>query len=125
MVLMKNPQFLPNQAQTLAILHNHEMVILTKFHINWMKIVDFSLIPYFRTSPIFYFSPSTYTLLYYLVVHFIYWDLYLCSKVEKYFLCWHDPSLAYPMKTPFVFTEHKMEHACFKKRKQLSRDTKT
>ena len=55
---MKNPQFLANQAQTLAILPNHEMVILTKFHIDWIKIVDFSLIPYFKASPIFYYSPS-------------------------------------------------------------------
>ena len=52
MVLMKNPQFLANQAQTLAILPNHEMVILAKFHNDRMKIVDFSLIPYFRASPI-------------------------------------------------------------------------
>ena len=51
---MKNPQFLANQAQTLAIL-----VILTKFHDNWMKIEEFSLIHYFRASPIFYYSLST------------------------------------------------------------------
>ena len=53
---MKNPQFLANQAQTLAILPIHEMVILTKFHNDWMKIVHFSLIAYFRASLIFYFS---------------------------------------------------------------------
>ena len=58
MVLMKNPQFLANQAQTLAILPNHEMVILAKFHNDRMKIVDFSLIPYSRASPIFYYSLS-------------------------------------------------------------------
>ena len=54
---MKNPQFLANQAQTLVILCNHEMVTLTKFHDGWMKIVDFSLMPNFRASPIFYYSP--------------------------------------------------------------------
>ena len=41
---MKNPQFLPDQAQTLAILPFHGMVSLTKFHSIWTKIVDFSLI---------------------------------------------------------------------------------
>ena len=59
---MKNLQFLANQAQTLAILPNHEMVILTKFYNDWMKIVDFSLIPYFKASPIFYYSLSTFFL---------------------------------------------------------------
>ena len=53
---MKNPQFLANQAETLAILPIHEMVILTKFHNDWMKIVDFSVIAYFWASPIFYYS---------------------------------------------------------------------
>ena len=54
---MKNPQFLANQAQTLAIWPNHEMVILTKFHNNWTKIVDFSLIANFKASSIF--SPQS------------------------------------------------------------------
>ena len=55
---MKNLQFLTNQAQTLAILPIHEIVIFTKFQVNWAKIVDFSLIAYFRTSAIFYDSVS-------------------------------------------------------------------
>ena len=50
---MKNPQFLAYQAQTLAILPIHEIVILIKFHDNWTKIVNFSLIAYFRASLIF------------------------------------------------------------------------
>ena len=41
MLLMKNPQFLPESAETLAILPIHEMVVFTKFHENWPKIVDF------------------------------------------------------------------------------------
>ena len=38
---MKNPQFLPNQADIQAILPTHELVIFTKFHNNWNEIVDF------------------------------------------------------------------------------------
>ena len=53
MLLMKNPQFLGDQAETLAILTIHEIVIFTKFHINWTKIVDFSLIAYFWASALF------------------------------------------------------------------------
>ena len=37
----KNLQFIPNQADIQAILPTHELVIFTKFHNNWMKIVDF------------------------------------------------------------------------------------
>ena len=37
----KNPQFLPNQVDIQAILPTHELVILTKFNNNWVKIVDF------------------------------------------------------------------------------------
>ena len=37
----KNPRFLPNQAGTQAILSTHELIIFTKFHIDWVKIVDF------------------------------------------------------------------------------------
>ena len=56
---MKIPQFLPDQAETWAILPIHEIVIFTKFQVNWAKIVDFSLIAYFRTSAIFYDSVSS------------------------------------------------------------------
>ena len=41
MLLMKNPQFLPESAETLTMLPIHEMVVFTKFHDNWAKIVDF------------------------------------------------------------------------------------
>ena len=37
----KNPQFLPNQAEIQAIFPTNELVILTKFHNNWIKIVSF------------------------------------------------------------------------------------
>ena len=55
---MKNPQFLADQAENLAILPIHGIVIFTKFHMNWTKIVDFSLIAYFGASAIFYDSVS-------------------------------------------------------------------
>ena len=37
----KNVQFLPNYADIQAIFPIHELVILTKFHNNWIEIVDF------------------------------------------------------------------------------------
>ena len=49
----KNPQFLPNQADIKAILSTHELVIFTKFHKDWVKIVDFSIKAYFWDSNIF------------------------------------------------------------------------
>ena len=39
----KNPQFLPNQADIQAILPTYELVIFTKFHKDWVKIVDFKI----------------------------------------------------------------------------------
>ena len=51
---MKNPQFLPESAETLTMLPIHEIVGFTKFHENWPKIVDFSLIAYFGPCLIFY-----------------------------------------------------------------------
>ena len=38
---MKNPQFLPNQADILPSEFIHWTDILTKFHNNWTKVVDF------------------------------------------------------------------------------------
>ena len=38
---VKNLQFLYNQAHSQAILPTHELVISTKFHKDWQKIVDF------------------------------------------------------------------------------------
>ena len=39
--IIKNSQFLPNQADIQAILPTHELIIFTKFHNDWVKIVDF------------------------------------------------------------------------------------
>ena len=50
MLLVKNFWFLPNQAQTLSIWPTIEFVILTKFHENYSKIVDFLLIAHFLAS---------------------------------------------------------------------------
>ena len=59
MPLMKYLQFLNNQAETLAILPIHEIVIFTKFQINWTKIVDFSLVAYSCVSAIFHYLVSS------------------------------------------------------------------
>ena len=53
---MKNPQFSSNHYETWSKLQSHGREILPKSELDWPKIVDFSLIPYFRASPIFYFS---------------------------------------------------------------------
>jgi len=47
MLLVKNPQFQTNQANILEKLHTYELIILTSFHNNIAKIVDFSSISYF------------------------------------------------------------------------------
>ena len=47
MLLLKNPQFLPNQDETLSIWGTREYLILTKFRNNWVKIVDFEIMTYF------------------------------------------------------------------------------
>ena len=47
MLLIKNPQFLPNFYDTLSKCPTHELVILAKCHKNWVKIVDLLLIAYF------------------------------------------------------------------------------
>ena len=39
--LVKNPQFLSNQADIQATVSTHELIILTKFHNYWQDIVDF------------------------------------------------------------------------------------
>ena len=43
---MKNPQFLPNQADILPSEFIHWTDILSKFHKNWTKIVDFLVIAF-------------------------------------------------------------------------------
>ena len=45
--LVKNPQFLSNQANIQAIVPTHGLVILTKFHKDWQKINDFLAIAKF------------------------------------------------------------------------------
>ena len=47
MLLIKNPQFSPNFNYTLPKWSAHWIVILTKYHKNWVKIVDFLLVAYF------------------------------------------------------------------------------
>ena len=56
--LVKNPQFFSNQADIQAILPTHELVILTKFHKDWPKIVDFLVIAKFSASLISFASVS-------------------------------------------------------------------
>ena len=46
-LLVKDPQFLSNQADIPATSPTHELVILTKFHKDWQENVDFSLIAKF------------------------------------------------------------------------------
>ena len=46
MLLIKNPQFLPNDYETWSKLSTREYLILTKFHNHWVKIVDFLIKAY-------------------------------------------------------------------------------
>ena len=46
-LLVKNLQFSFDPAEISAILSTHELVILTKFHKDWPKIVDFLVIAKF------------------------------------------------------------------------------
>ena len=46
MLLLKNPQFLPNRDETLSKWGTHKYLILTKFRQNWVKIVDFLIKAY-------------------------------------------------------------------------------
>ena len=59
MLLVKNPQFQTNQADILGKLHTHELIILTNFHNDSAKIVDFSSISYFGGWVKFFYSVST------------------------------------------------------------------
>ena len=47
MLLIKNPQFLPNFYGTLSKWRSDELIILAKCNQNWVQIVDFLLIAYF------------------------------------------------------------------------------
>ena len=55
--LVKNPQFSSNLADTYAKLPTHEAIILTKFHKECIKIVDFLLRQKFLVCALFYASP--------------------------------------------------------------------
>ena len=57
-LLVKNLQFSFDPAEISAILSTHELVILTKFHKDWPKIVDFLVIAKFWASQIFFASVS-------------------------------------------------------------------
>ena len=54
MLLIKNPQFLPNQADILPSEFVQWMDILTKFHNNWTKIVDFLVIAFYFPERTFF-----------------------------------------------------------------------
>ena len=58
MLLLKHPQFLPNQCETLSKYGTHEYHILTKFRYDLDKIMDFLIKAYFWLSPAFYYSVS-------------------------------------------------------------------
>ena len=57
--LIKNPQFSSNLADILEKLPTHEVVILTKFHKDCKKIVDFSLTQKILVCALFYASRIT------------------------------------------------------------------
>ena len=57
-LLVKNQQFLSNQADIRATLLIHELIILTKFHNDWQEIVDFLVMAKFWASLIFFASVS-------------------------------------------------------------------
>ena len=58
MLLVKNAQFLSNEAHTEGTLCTHEYFNLTKFHSDTETIVDFLLLVYFWISPDNFCSPS-------------------------------------------------------------------
>ena len=47
LAINKNPQFFPKQADIQVILSNHGLIIWTKFHNFWEKMVDFFMISQF------------------------------------------------------------------------------
>ena len=51
-LLLKNLQFLSNHNKTLLKWGTHVYLIFTKFHNNWIKIVDFFIKGHFRSSPV-------------------------------------------------------------------------
>ena len=61
MLLLKNPQFLPNQYETLSKKGTCECLILTKFCNGRVKIVDFLIKAYFWVSLKFGVTYCTYS----------------------------------------------------------------
>ena len=57
--MIKNPQFLSNWHEIKAILPTHGLIILTKFHYNWAKIVDFLSLANFCARVIFFVRVSS------------------------------------------------------------------
>ena len=60
--LIKDPQFSSNFADIQAKLPTHEVVILTKFHKDCKRIVDFLLTQKFLVFALFYALPFIYTI---------------------------------------------------------------
>ena len=53
MAVVKNLQFLSNQADIQATLPTHELIILTKFHKDWQENMDFIAVTNFE--PVYFF----------------------------------------------------------------------
>ena len=60
-LLVKNPQFLSNQADIQATSPTHELATLTKFHKDWQEIVDFLVIAKSLARSIYFFFASVST----------------------------------------------------------------
>ena len=87
---MKNPQFLTNQADILSILPIHQLVILTKFGNDCIKIGDFSLMTKFLASSIFFSSVST------------------TKKVQKKYGLFDEETTTKPGKNCFKLLKHSL-----------------
>ena len=75
--LVKNLQFWFNLDQILSNWLSHLCDLLTKFHENWTKIVDFSLIANFEASTVLFASVFMY-----------HWTIDM-KLLKKYYLQWH------------------------------------
>ena len=59
--MIKNLQFLSNQADNQGLLPIPELIIFTKFRKDWSKLGDFLLKANFWSWELFYETPSTYS----------------------------------------------------------------
>ena len=82
MLLLKNPQFLPNHYETFSKWGCHEDLILTKYRNDWVKIVDFFIKPYLWVSPD---SPGTHCKLNLLCINDIKINRFVFIKLKN----WH------------------------------------